>query len=406
MIETIAIGDELLDGRIVDSNTKDLGDALAVFGLTVSRATIVPDERDRIVDAVREAAGRADVVVTSGGLGPTTDDVTAECVAVAAGVGMRTDAAAQQRIRDLFASRGFPMSENNLRQAVLPEGSRTLQNDEGTAPGFVTPVGGAEIWSFPGVPREYRHLLDVHLLTALRARAGVQGVVVKTAIRCLGVTESALGAKLADFEAAHPDVKVQYRTTFPENHARLVVSGDDAAARSQALVAEAVAAIGRSAYAVGDAPLEQRVIEALARRGETIACAESCTGGLVAKRLTDVPGSSAVVRGGVVAYANEAKTALLGVDAALIGTHGAVSEPVAIAMADGARARLAATWAIAITGIAGPGGGTADKPVGTVCFALAGPTGTTATTKKLPDYGRDRVREMAAAVALRMVHDA
>ncbi len=414
-VVSLAVGDELLDGRVADGNTRDLGDALAQLGLELCGARIVPDQRGTIVAALRAAADEADVVVTSGGLGPTSDDITGECVADAAGVDLRFDAEAFARIEAMFAARAIPMPESNRRQAMLPSTSRTLTNEQGTAPGFVTPLAGArgacEVWSFPGVPREYRHMLEDRLVPELRARlaSGAPTVMVRRTLRSLGLSESAVGERLGSLEREHPDVRVQYRAAFPEILVRVVVTGADRAAaeaRADALAARARVDIGGSVYGMGDEPLEERVLRALDRRGATVAVAESCTGGLVAKRLTDVPGSSATVVGGVVAYANQVKSAALDVPAGALAEHGAVSEVVARAMADGARARLGATWAVSTTGIAGPSGGSDDKPVGLVWFGVAGPGGTAAHKKRLPDFGRARVREMAAAWALRYLLEA
>lgn len=412
---SLAIGDELLDGRVADANTRDLGDALAQLGLELAGARTVPDARADIIAAVHSAAAEADLVVTSGGLGPTSDDITGECIAEAAGVGLRFDADAFARMEAMFSMRGIPMPESNRRQAMLPASSRTLENEQGTAPGFVTPLvtprGSVEIWSFPGVPREYRHLLEDRLLPELRARLarGAPRVMVRRTLRSLGLSESAVGERLQPLERENPDVRVQYRAAFPEILVRVVVTGADRAVaeqRADALAARARADIGGSVYALGDDSLEERVLRALELRTATLATAESCTGGMIAKRLTDVPGSSAVVQGGVVAYANEVKTSALGVAPALIAEHGAVSELVARAMADGARARLGADWAVSTTGIAGPTGGSDDKPVGLVWFGIAGPGGTAAHQKRLPDFGRARIREMAAAWALRFLLEA
>jgi nicotinamide-nucleotide amidase len=413
---SLAIGDELLDGRVADNNSKDLGDALSVLGMELCGASTVPDKRSAIVDAVKYAAAHADVVVTSGGLGPTSDDITGECIAEAAGVGMRFDEPSYERMKAMFDGRGIPMPESNRRQAMLPASSRTLENQMGTAPGFVTPLLAqqrtVEVWSFPGVPKEYRHLRDDYLLPELTGRlhAGAPQVLLRRTIRVLGLAESAIGERLSSFEAQHPDVRVQYRVAFPEILIRLVVRAvrDDRAAahRLDELTATAQQAIGSHAYALGDEVLEQRINTTLGEAKQTVALAESCTGGLVAKKLTDVPGSSAVVMGGVVAYANATKAKLLDVDLVTIEQHGAVSEAVARQMAQGAQKRTGATWALAITGVAGPGGGSAQKPVGTVWFAIAGPPGVSVVHKKFPDFGRDRVREMAAATGMLLLWQA
>jgi nicotinamide-nucleotide amidase len=414
-IAHLSIGDELLDGRIKDGNVNGLGTTLSTLGLELVEARIVPDVRGQIEQTLRALAGIADVIVTSGGLGPTSDDVTAECVAAAAGVGLRFDEPAFARMQAMFDARGIPMPESNRRQAMLPETSRTLENQMGTAPGFVTPlVTGdrvVEVWSFPGVPREYEHLRDDHLVPALRARldGDKPTTLVRRTLRSLGLAESAIGERLKGFEASHPEVRVQYRAAFPEIIVRLVLqvpADADLGAisrRVDALADEARAAIGKSVWGVGDASLEERVLDLLRARGLTIATAESCTGGLIAKRLTDIAGSSDVVVGGVVAYANSVKQAVLDVPGADLEAHGAVSGVVAEAMARGARNHLRADLAVSVTGVAGPGGGTADKPVGTVWFGLADANGATSVQKKFPDFGRDRIREMTAATALRLV---
>lgn len=409
-VESLAIGDELLDGRLADTNSKVLADALSSLGLGLVRAVVIDDDEERIAEAVREAAARADVVVTSGGLGPTSDDLTALGVARAAGCSLRLDEGVWAQIQARFAERGLPLPPNNRRQAELPEAATTLRNGAGVAPGFVTRVGSAEVFSFPGVPKEYRWLLEHALVPRLKARLETHDSValgeyraIRT-LRCLGITESALGQALVPLEATHSGLRVQYRTHFPENYARLVVTGTERAAveaEADALAAQARRLIGGAVYGVGEASLEERLLAALTARGATLVTAESCTGGLLGKRLTDVPGSSAAYAGGVVAYANEAKTALLEVDEELLREHGAVSEEVARAMAEGARARLGATFALSTTGVAGPGGGSAEKPVGTVCFGLAGPHGTLTKRRLLPAAGRDAIRELAAAVSLR-----
>jgi nicotinamide-nucleotide amidase len=409
-IASLAIGDELLDGRVLDANTRDLGDGIAPMGLELCEARVIPDDRALIVATLRELVEHADIVVTSGGLGPTSDDVTAQCVAEAAGVGLRFDEPSYERMKAMFEGRGIPMPESNRRQAELPATSRTLENQMGTAPGFVTPfvLDGhhAAVWSFPGVPREYRHLLKDELLPHVKLRASGRRALVRRTLRSLGLAESAIGERLASFERAHPEVRVQYRAAFPEIIVRLVVEADDPAeivARTDALALEAKEAIGDSVWSTGNDSLEERLCAVLKTRKQTLALAESCTGGLIGKRITDLPGSSAVFVGGVVSYANDVKAKLLGVSRTLLDTHGAVSEEVARAMAEGARTRLEATWALSVTGIAGPDGGSAEKPVGTVWFAIAGPDGVEARKKKLPDFGRERVREMAAAWGVRLL---
>lgn len=411
----LSIGDELLDGRVKDGNMNGMGTALSILGLEIVEARVIPDHRATIEATIKDLVGRADIVVTSGGLGPTSDDVTAECIAAAAGTGLRFDEPAFARMSAMFAMRNIPMPESNRRQAMLPAQSRTLENQLGTAPGFVTPfvVDGrnVEVWSFPGVPQEYEHLRDDHLVPAIRARldGSKPTTLVRRTLRSLGLAESAIGERLKAFEAAHPEVRVQYRAAYPEIIIRLVlqVAADadlgDVGRRANALAREARDAIGKSVWGATDDPLEVRVLELARARGLTVGTAESCTGGLIAKRLTDVPGSSDVVVGGVVSYANSVKQGLLDVPGQDIEAHGAVSGVVAEAMARGARHHLRADLVVSVTGVAGPGGGSADKPVGTVWFGLATGDGVTSVMKKFPDFGRERIREMTAATALRLL---
>lgn len=411
VVEALAIGDELLDGRLADTNSRALADALAPHGITLSRTMTIGDEVDVIAEAVLEAAARADVIVTSGGLGPTVDDLTARGVARAAGCELRLDEETLAYIERRFAERGIEMPDNNRRQAELPATGEVLGNEAGVAPGFVTRVGSAEVFSLPGVPREYRWMLEHKVLPRVLPRVSAQAgdVIERRTLRCLGITESGLDAALAELASENPDVLLQFRTSFPENHARLVVKGRDSREvkeRADALVARARAAIGGACYGIGEESLAERLVPALIERGRTVAVAESCTGGLLGKHLTDVAGSSSAFRGGIIAYANDVKERLLDVDADLLATHGAVSEEVAAAMATGARARLGADFALSVTGVAGPGGGSEDKPVGTVCFGLASEGGVETKRRLLLAPTRAMIRELSAAVAMRwlLVH--
>lgn len=405
-IEALSIGDELLDGRLADTNSQHLADQLAQLGLTLHRVVLAPDDINSLSLALQEATQRADVVVTSGGLGPTTDDLTAEAVAQAAGCGLRLDEEVWAKIQRGFANRGWPLPPNNIRQAELPETSTTLTNEAGVAPGFCTPCGKAKVFSFPGVPREYRWMVKAHLLPFLtqegEGKSGERHVT--RTLRCLGITESALDQALAGMEEKNPDLKLQYRTSFPENHVRLLVhgaQGPDLEMRADVLAAEAKSSIGASVYGEGSQTLEERVVERLQEQGVTLTTAESCTGGMIGERLTEVAGVSDVYLGGAIAYANTLKENVLGVSGETLLAHGAVSEAVAAEMAEGARERWGSTFALSVTGIAGPGGGSEDKPVGTVCFGLAGPAGTRTFQRHLPFRLRNRIRAMASAVALR-----
>ncbi|MBX2811532.1 MAG: competence/damage-inducible protein A [Myxococcales bacterium] len=394
--ELIATGDELLSGETVDTNSSHIDSVLERHGWVVQRHQIVPDRLDVIVDALKEACTRTSVVVTTGGLGPTQDDLTFEAVARVMGVPLKEHEPTRQRIEAFFASIGRSVTDNNLRQALLPEGSEVLVNRLGTAPGIVVGIGSTQVFSLPGVPREMRRLLKDEVLP----RIPEGGVVVRRIITVAGVGESALEDSLKSVIARHPEVKVGFRAKIYENNVKLVAYGDEAEARVLAVADEMKAVLGERWLSDGDQTLPGLIVPMLSKQGQTVGVAESCTGGWVAKMLTDISGSSAVFLGGVVAYADEVKQQLLGVSQTLLAERGAVSEEVARQMAEGVRVRLSTTWGLSTTGIAGPKGGTDDKPVGTVWIAIAGPSGTDTWRLDLGNRGREVVREMTVKVLL------
>ena len=401
--EVLTIGDELLRGEIVDSNKAFLSDRLLSLDVETHYNASVRDVPADMIDAFRRAAERSDVVLVSGGLGPTRDDLTAEVLAQAFGLGMRLDDAALAQIRAFFASVGREMTENNASQARFPDGAEVLVNPIGTAPGFLLDVEGTLFFCLPGVPREMIRMLDEQVLPRLATRLADsgRGVVRARLLRTFGIGESTLDAELADVARAD-DVSLGFRTSFPDNYLRAVAraaSAADADARLDEVCATIRERLGPLVYAEGDATLEQVVGRLLGERGLRVAVAESCTGGLVASRLTDVPGASAWFLGGVVAYSNASKQALLGVPEALLEKHGAVSEPVARAMAEGVRARFGADIGVATTGISGPDGGSAEKPVGLVHLALADAAGSHTDHFVFP-LDRLRHRQLSTLVAL------
>jgi nicotinamide-nucleotide amidase len=395
-VEILSTGDELLTGQVVDTNSAWLMDRLWDLGVMVRRKTLVGDDRADLLAALRETTCRADVVVMSGGLGPTEDDLTAECVAAALGAPLLEDAASLAAIRARFEKLGRVMTPNNAKQARFPRGATILPNRWGTAPGFAVRLGRAELFCLPGVPVEYKGLCEEAALPRIAAAAGGE-VPAARLVKLIGIPESHADQAMRPVmdAPAHADVRFGYRAHWPEIHVKWSVPGADAAARADAILAEVRRIFGEAIFAEGKEELAARVVARLAERRERLAVAESCTGGLVAQLVTSVAGASDVFDLGVVAYANASKQALLGVPEALLAAHGAVSEPVARAMAEGARRAGGATWGLGVTGIAGPGGGTEEKPVGTVHLAIAGPGGTVAWVKKF--FGdRDRVRKTAA----------
>ncbi|HEX9242541.1 MAG TPA: CinA family nicotinamide mononucleotide deamidase-related protein [Anaeromyxobacter sp.] len=401
-VEILSTGDELLTGQVVDTNSAWLMDRLWDLGVMVRRKTLVCDDRADLDAAIRETTARADVVVMSGGMGPTEDDLTSECVAAVLGVPLELDEPSLRAIEERFRRFGREMTPNNAKQARFPRGAEIVPNRFGTAPGFAARVGRAEVVCLPGVPVEFRGLADEWLLP--RLAAGLGEVPAARLVKLFAVPEShadhAMRPVMDDPQNA--GVRFGYRAHWPEIHVKWSVPGTGAAARADRILARVRAIFGEAIFAEGKDELPALVVSRLTARGERVAIAESCTGGLVSELLTRVPGASLVLDLGLVAYANGVKERLAGVPAATLAANGAVSEPVARALAEGIRAAGAATWGIGVTGIAGPTGGTPEKPVGTVHVALAGPSGT-GHVARLYRGDRDRVRKTAAYEALNLL---
>jgi nicotinamide-nucleotide amidase len=402
MIERAAIlstGDELTTGRIVDSNASWIADKLFEMGVDVVAVLTVGDYVERLTWAWERALELADVVISTGGIGPTADDLTNEVVARVLGVPQVEDADSAERIRQLFAALGREMPANNLKQALIPAGAVIVPNPVGTAPGYRVAHGAKHVVVLPGVPREMKPMMEDTVLPWLREQR--RGAVhLARVFQTFGITESGLD-ELVSGVVDPAEGRVSFRASFPEVSLRVVVHGtpDEAAPRLEAIAARVRERLGPFCYGEGVTTMEEVVGGLLRERGWSVATAESCTAGLVAHRLTNVPGSSAYVRGGVVAYANTAKRDLLGVNPETLATHGAVSEETAGEMAAGARRVLNTSVAISTTGIAGPDGGTPEKPVGTVCFGLASEGGV--VTRRYQLWGtRDWVKLLASQLGL------
>ncbi len=396
----LSTGDELTTGRIVDTNASWIADKLFEIGVELAGVLTVGDHHDRLVWAWRRALELADVVISTGGIGPTADDLTSEVVAEVAGVPLVEDAEQAARIRQLFAAFGREMPANNLKQALLPRGAVVIPNALGTAPGYRLAHGAKHLVVLPGVPREMKPMMEETVLPWLVRLRGGDQVYLARVFQTFGLTESGLDEMVAG--AIDPsEGRVSFRASFPEVSVRVVVHGrpDEAAARLEALAARIRDRIGPYVYGEGAVTMEEVVGRLLRERRLTVALAESCTGGLVAHRLTNVPGSSAYVWGALVTYANSAKQDLLGVRRETLAAHGAVSEETAGEMAAGARRAFGASIGVSTTGIAGPDGGTPEKPVGTVCFGLASEAGV--VTRRYQLWGtRDWVKLLASQVAL------
>jgi nicotinamide-nucleotide amidase len=399
--EVLTIGDELLRGEIVDSNKSFLSDRLLSLDVETRFHASVRDEPEDMIDAFRRAAGRSDVVLVSGGLGPTRDDLTVEVLAQTFGRELVLDEPSLAGIEAFFARFGRTMAANNAKQAWFPEGAEVLPNPIGTAPGCLFEVEETLFFCMPGVPREMQRMMEEQVLPRIAARSEGGAVVRAALLRTFGMGESNLDDALRDF-AKDGEVTLGFRTAFPDNYLRPVVRAESSQ-EADAKLARACAAIrerlGVLVYGEGDETLEAVVGGLLRERGASVAVAESCTGGMLGERITAVPGSSDYFLGGVVAYANAAKTALLGVSEEVLASEGAVSEATARAMAEAVRARFGASFGVATTGISGPGGGSEEKPVGLVWVAVAGPEGTDARDFVFP-FDRERHRKLTTQVGL------
>lgn len=400
----LSTGDELTTGRTADTNASFLADQLVTAGIDVVAILVVGDYPERMAWAWRQAMQQAELVVSTGGLGPTADDLTTETVSALTGRRLILDQAIAQRIRQLFEAMGRTMPENNLKQAQLPEGAVVLPNALGTAPGYrldvATEHGRRHLIVMPGVPREMKPMFVEQVLPWLQAARGGREVYLSHTWQVFGLSESALDELVAG--AVDPaEGRVAFRAAFPQISVRVTVHGapGEAESRLAAAAARLRERLGDHCYGEGDVTLESAVGELLTSRGWTIAVAESCSGGLIGHRLTNIPGSSAYVLADLVTYSNAMKQSLLGVRQATLEGHGAVSLETAAEMAAGARRVGAATLGLAVTGIAGPTGGTEEKPVGTVCLGLATESGT--YTRRYQLWGnREWIKLLTSQIAL------
>jgi len=371
--EIIAIGSELLAPDRTDTNSLWLTEQLNRLGIEVKLKTIVGDDDARLEEAIKDATRRSKVVITTGGLGPTEDDITRKVTARALSRRLLLDEQVLAEIRQRFQSFGVSMPERNSRQAMVIEDAEVLPNPNGTAPGMFIDHKGTAIVLLPGPPRELKPMFENHVASRLESRAGSQKVV-RRMLRVAGMGESAVDEKIAPVYSRYENPQTTILFNQSEIEIHLTARGrteKDAEVLLDRLSEEIEERLGNSVFAFAGEKMEEVVGLKLSVGGYTLAVAESCTGGLVAERLTDVPGSSKYFIEGVVAYSNEAKMRTLGVEPILLLHHGAVSAPVAEAMAEGVRKRAGTDFGLAITGIAGPGGATEDKPVGLVFVALA-----------------------------------
>jgi nicotinamide-nucleotide amidase len=409
-IEIINTGSELLLGRVLNTHQQWLCRQLADLGYTVDRQVAVDDCAPNMLEAVRESLDVADLVIVTGGLGPTSDDRTRDVIAGFLGRKLLEDAAVLAHIQSLFASRKRPMPASTRVQALVPEGATVLMNAHGTAPGLVIDALSAAastsrlLVMLPGPPRELRPMFANQVVPILRERLPLREPFVCRTLRTTGLGESMVEERIAGplQLLMQAGLELGYCARVGEVDVRFTARGG----KAHDLVAEgeriARGLLGDLVFAVDDELLEATIVRLLAGRQQTLALAESCTGGFISHRLTNVPGASAVLLAGLVTYSNDAKQQFLGVRPETLAAHGAVSEAVAREMAEGARTRTGADYAIAVTGIAGPGGGTEEKPVGTVWLALSDAAGTVAK-RKLNTFDRETFKYVTAQQALEML---
>lgn len=390
LVEIITIGDEILYGQIVDTNSQWMSAELDKVGLRTVRKTTVSDAEEAILSAFAEAESRAQVVLITGGLGPTNDDLTKPCLAKYFDCDMAMHEQALKDIGDMFRKRGYDFTERNQQQAVLPTACTYVPNRLGSAPGMRFERDGKLFFSMPGVPFEMKGLMAEHVIPQLLSYFNPP-VIHHRLIKTAGIGESWLADQIKDWENSLPEhIRLAYLPSFGQVKLRLTASGKDRIAlkeETQQLIEAVLPLIDKHVFGYDEDILEAVIGRLCVAQGKTLATAESCTGGLLAHRITSVPGSSAYFQGSVVAYANEVKVKELGVQEETLQQHGAVSEETVIQMAEGIRKKMGTSLGIATSGVAGPDGGTPDKPVGTIWIACADDQG---THTRLLTLARDR----------------
>lgn len=401
-VEIITVGNELTTGEIIDTNAVFIANELTGRGFEVTFITTVGDNEWHIEDALQRSQEHAEAIIVSGGLGPTPDDITARSASMALGHRLVLNKEVLQALRDRFAQRGMEMPVANEKQAFFPHQAETIPNPLGTAPGFLLRHKGKIFFFLPGVPRELRHLLTENIIPLLEKERKDKTFFRSRVLKVFGFTESAIADRLMEIDLKKYAATLAYLPRYPENHLKIMVSGnspeevDKNLQELDGIIREKLA--GRI-FAIDQETLEEIVGHLLRSNGATLAVAESCTGGLIAHRLTSIPGSSDYFERGIVVYSNQAKIDLCQVPEDLLITAGAVSSPTAEKMAEGVRQISQTTLGLGVTGIAGPAGGSEEKPVGTVFIALASPKGT--VSKKYQFWGdREQVRTICAHTAI------
>ncbi|HKL82101.1 MAG TPA: CinA family nicotinamide mononucleotide deamidase-related protein [Desulfobacter sp.] len=405
-------GNEVLSGDTVDTNSAFLCRQLKRSGVTVIKTSAVPDDMTALVREIKSIASAADVCVMTGGLGPTSDDLTAEALAKATGVKIKLDTAALSSMKKYFDKRGRTLTPANEKQAMLPEGAMFMENRHGTAPGFSMTIGNCRFFCMPGVPREMERMFDLKVKPQLNQITGHAGEIQVIRLMVFGMPESRVAKALSGFSVQFTGIHLGFRIRFPMIEVRLsqlkeVVSdsqkGLDGAREMNQAKQWVMEKLGSKVISDQGLTLAQEVGRLLTERGQTLSVAESCTGGLVANLITDVPGASDYFLFSATTYANSAKEAILKVSPKTLEQNGAVDETTALEMAIGVRAAGGSDWGVSTTGIAGPSGGNEDKPVGTVCIGVAGPLGSHSQRFLLDRGERRRNKQLFAAMALEML---
>ena len=404
IIEILATGDEILTGTVADTNSAHIAQALKEIGLFVVRHSCVGDDVNHLVSTLQEIAIRADVAVVTGGLGPTTDDITAEAAAKSAGVELVLNRSALRSVEDYFTTRNRPTSNSNKKQAMLPFGAEAIYNSVGTAPGFTLKIEKCLFYFLPGVPFEMHRMISDSVLPSIgTVRGGGRELSRVKTISTFGLTESATVERMKGFSAEFSEIKLGFRAKFPEIQIKLYASGKDRKTLN-ALMSKATESvlkkIGENVFSVDGMSMEAVVGELLTEKKTTLAVAESCTGGLISHMLTNIAGSSKYFLLSGITYSNDAKTKMLDVSPEVLKRFGAVHEKTAKMMSEGVRRIAGATYGLAVTGIAGPGGGTDDKPVGTVWIGLATARSARGYRSCFPFNNRSRNKKIFAMKAL------
>lgn len=409
LAEILSTGDEVLTGAVIDSNAAHIARKLLQTGLCVVRHTAVGDDLDRLIAAMKEIGDRSDIAVITGGLGPTLDDLTAEAAARAAGAELVENPTALSYIEAFFSSYFRSMTVSDRKQAMMPAGAVPIVNSAGTAPGFRMRIGGCACFFLPGVPSEMYRMLEASVLPVIASEclpADARQHFREKLLTLFGLPEATVNERIAGLVPEFGEVRLGMIARFPVIDVKLSAYGknlEQVDRQIERAAGKIQAVLDRWIFSTSQETMEEVAGKLLKEKGATVALAESCTGGLIAHRLTNVPGSSDYLLLSAVTYSNAAKTSILGVPAETIAAHGAVSEPTVRLMAEGARRIAGSDYGLSVSGIAGPSGGTAEKPVGTVCIGIAGPERTLSRRIVFPFRNRAANKEIFAQTALDML---